>query len=36
MKKDNHYFAWGLTAVAVVCTVLLFYDVVFRTSIVLE
>ena len=36
MKKDNHYFGWGLTAVAVVCTVLLFYDVVFRTSIVLE
>lgn len=36
MKRDNHYFAWGLTAVAVVCTILLFYDVVFRTSIVME
>ena len=36
MKRDNHYFAWGLTAVAVVCTILLFYDVVFRTSTVLE
>ena len=36
MKKDNHYFAWGLTAVAVVCTVLLFYDLVFRDSIVLN
>lgn len=36
MKKDNHYFAWGLTAVTVVCTILLFYDVVFRTSTVLE
>ena len=35
MKKDNHYFAWGLTAVAVVCTILLFYDIVFRSSIVL-
>ena len=23
MKKDNHYFAWGLTAVCVVCAVLL-------------
>jgi len=36
MKRDNHYFAWGLTAVAVVCTILLFYDIVFRTSTVLE
>lgn len=36
MKKENHYFAWGLTAVTVVCTILLFYDVVFRRSIVLE
>ena len=36
MKRDNHYFAWGLTAVTVVCTILLFYDVVFRTSTVLE
>jgi len=36
MKRDNHYFAWGMTAVAVVCTILLFYDIVFRSSIVLE
>lgn len=35
MKKDNHYFAWGLTAVAVVCAVMLIYDLVFRDSIVL-
>ena len=35
MKKDNHYVAWGLTAVAVVCAVLLFYDIVFRHSIIL-
>lgn len=32
MKKDNHYFAWGLTAVCVVCAVLLIYDLVFRES----
>ena len=36
MKKDNHYFAWGLTAVCVVCAVLLVYDVVFRDSIVMN
>lgn len=36
MKKDNHYLGWGLTAVAVVCSILLFYDIVFRSSIVLE
>lgn len=36
MKKDNHYFAWGLTAVCVVCAVLLIYDVVFRDSIVMD
>ena len=35
MKKDNHYFAWGLTAVAVVCTLMLIYDLVFRDSIVM-
>ena len=35
MKKDNHYFAWGLTAVCVVCAVLLIYDLVFRDSIVM-
>ncbi len=36
MKKDNHYFAWGLTAVCVIGTVLLLYDVVFRESIVMN
>ncbi|MDE7260777.1 MAG: AI-2E family transporter, partial [Oscillospiraceae bacterium] len=36
MKKENHYFAWGLTAVCVVCAVLLIYDVVFRESIVMN
>ncbi len=36
MKRDNHYFAWGLTAVCVVCAVLLFYDIVFRDSIVMN
>ena len=35
MKKDNHYVAWGLTAVVVVCAILLFYDIVFRNSIIL-
>ena len=32
MKKDNHYFGWGLTAVVSVCSILLFYDLVFRSS----
>ena len=36
MKKDNHYVGWGVTAVVVVCSILLFYDIVFRSSIVLE
>ncbi len=36
MKKDNHYLGWGVTAVTVVCSILLFYDIVFRRSIVLE
>lgn len=36
MKRDNHYVGWGVTAVAVVCSILLFYDIVFRSSIVLE
>lgn len=36
MKKENHYLGWGVTAVAVVCSILLFYDIVFRSSIVLE
>ena len=35
MRKDNHYVAWGLTAAAVICAVLLFYDIVFRHSIIL-
>ena len=36
MRKDNHYFAWGLTAVLSVCAILLFYDIVFRSSIILD
>ena len=36
MKKDNHYFGWGLTAVVSVCSILLFYDLVFRSSILLR
>jgi len=36
MRKDNHYFAWGLTAVLSVCAILLFYDLVFRSSILLQ
>ena len=36
MKKDNHYFAWGLTAVCVVGAVMLIYDIVFRDSIVMN
>ena len=35
MKRDNPYVSWGVTAVAVVCSILLFYDIVFRGSIVL-
>ncbi|MCI8301856.1 MAG: AI-2E family transporter [Oscillospiraceae bacterium] len=35
MRRNNHYFGWGLTAVCVVCAVLLIYDLVFRDSIVL-
>ena len=36
MRKENHYFAWGLTAVCVVGAVLLLYDIVFRESVVME
>ncbi|MBR2895636.1 MAG: AI-2E family transporter [Oscillospiraceae bacterium] len=36
MKRDNHYLGWGLTAVAVICTSLLFYDIVFRSSMILQ
>lgn len=36
MKKDNHYLGWGVTAVAVVCAILLIYDIVFRDSIVMR
>ena len=32
MKRENHYFAWGLTAVCVVGAVLLLYDLVFREN----
>ncbi len=36
MRKDNHYFAWGLTAVVSVCSIMLFYDIVFRSSTILD
>ena len=36
MKRDNHYFAWGLTAVCVTGAVMLLYDIVFRDSIVMS
>ena len=36
MKRDNHYLGWGITAVSVVCAILLIYDIVFRDSIVLH
>ena len=36
MRKDNHYVGWGLTAVGVACAVLLFYDLLFRDSILLR
>ena len=32
MKKNNHYFAWGLTAVVVVFAIMLLYDLVFSGS----
>ncbi len=36
MKRENHYVQWGLTAVGVVCAVMLIYDVVFRESMLLQ
>ena len=36
MKKDNHYIGWGITAVAVVCSIMLFYDIVFRDSMLMR
>ena len=36
MKRENHYFQWGLTAVGVVCALMLIYDVVFRESMLLQ
>lgn len=36
MKRDDHYVAWGVTATVVVCAILLFYDLVFRDSILLR
>jgi len=36
MKKNNHYFAWGLTAALSVCAVLMFYDMVFRSSVIID
>jgi len=36
VKRENHYFQWGLTAVGVVCAIMLIYDVVFRKSMLLQ
>lgn len=36
MKRENHYLGWGVTAVAVVCAILLIYDIVFCDSIVMR
>lgn len=36
MKKDNQYVKWGVTAVLVVCSILLFYDIVFSDSILMQ
>ncbi len=33
MRQNRQYLYWGLTAFAVVCGVLVFYDIVFRNSI---
>ncbi len=35
MRKNEHYFGWGVTAVCVVCAVMLIYDLIFRDSIVM-
>ena len=34
MKRDNHYFAWGATAVLSVCAIMLFFDTVFGSGMV--
>ena len=34
MKRDNHYFAWGVTAVLSVCAIMLFFDTVFGSGMV--
>lgn len=36
VKRENHYLGWGVTAVAVVCAILLIYDIVFCDSIVMR
>ena len=35
MKKENPYLCWGLTAFAVVCAVLVFYDIFFQDSVLI-
>lgn len=35
MKKSPNYFAWGLTATLSICAVLMFYDLVFRSSMIM-
>jgi len=36
MKKDRPYVGWGVTAFLVICGVILFYDLVFRDSAVMN
>ena len=35
MRFDKKYLYWGLTAFAVICGVLVFYDTVFQHSVLL-
>ena len=35
MKKQNPYICWGLTAFAVICGVLVFYDIFFQDSVLI-
>ena len=35
MRKQNPYICWGLTAFAVICGVLVFYDIFFQDSVLI-
>ena len=35
MKEKHTYLYWGLTAFAVICGVIVFYDTVFRNSVLM-